>query len=218
MILKRLLSIIFDLILMEEIARGAEAVLYLNGDKVVKKRISKGYRIKELDLELRKLRTRSEGKILEKVSVDKPRIYSVDEKEMEIEMDFVNGRVLRDILENLSKTERVKVSNLIGENIGKMHSQNIIHGDLTTSNFIYKDGKVYFIDFGLSFFSNREEDKAVDLRLLKQALDAKHYSCSKECFENIIEGYKGENKEFKIIFERLNKVDLRGRYKRKSLS
>ena len=199
---------------MEELSRGAEAILYLNKDKVVKKRISKGYRIKEIDNWLIKLRTRSEGKILEKVNIEKPKVYNVDEEKMEIEMDFINGSVLRDALDNLSETERKKVCLLIGENIGKMHSQDIVHGDLTTSNFIYKDGKVYFIDFGLSFFSKKDEDKAVDLRLLKQALDAKHYHYSKECFENILEGYKKGNKDFKSA-ERLNKVELRGRHKRK---
>ena len=202
---------------MEELSRGAEAVLYLNGDKVVKKRISKGYRIKVLDLELRKLRTRSEGKILKNVNVDKPRIYSINEKEMEIEMDFINGSVLRDILDKISENERTQICKLIGEGIGKMHSQDIIHGDLTTSNFIYKDGKVYFIDFGLGFFSKRDEDKAVDLRLLKQALDAKHYNCSKDCFTAILNGYKKSYNEFKLVFNRLNKVESRGKYKRKNI-
>ena len=199
---------------MKELSRGAEAVLYLNGDRVVKKRISKGYRIKELDLELRKLRTRSEGKILEKVNINKPRVYSVDEKEMEIEMDFIDGTVLRDALDNFDNKKIVETGELIGEEIGKMHSLDIVHGDLTTSNFIYKDGKVYFIDFG--FVSKKDEDKAVDLRLLKQALDAKHYNLSKECFDAVLDGYKRGNKNFKTVLERLNKVELRGRYKRKS--
>ena len=200
---------------MEELSRGAEAILYLNKDKVVKKRISKGYRIKEIDNLLRKLRTRSEGKILGKVNIDKPKIYSVDEKNMEIEMDFIDGNVLRDILNDMEKSEQINVCLLIGENIGKMHSQDIVHGDLTTSNFIHKDGKAYFIDFGLSFFSKKVEDKAVDLRLLKQGLDAKHYHCSRECFDAILEGYKKGNKDFKFVIERLNKVELRGRHKRK---
>ncbi len=64
----------------------------------------------------------------------------------------------------------------IGNLIGKMHNQNIIHGDLTTSNMIVNSNekKIYFIDFGLSFFSEKIEDKAVDLHLLKRALESKH--------------------------------------------
>jgi Kae1-associated kinase Bud32 len=201
---------------MQELSRGAEAILYINGDKVIKKRVSKGYRIKELDLEIRKLRTRSEGKILERVNIDKPKVYSVNEREMEIEMDFVSGRVLRDVLNDLSEKERGKVCELIGENVGKMHEQDIIHGDLTTSNFIYDGIKVYIIDFGLSFFSKKEEDKAVDLKLLKQALDAKHYSCSEECFDDIIKSYKKGNKSHEIVLKRLRKVEGRGRYKGKN--
>ncbi|MBI4154651.1 Kae1-associated serine/threonine protein kinase [Candidatus Woesearchaeota archaeon] len=201
---------------MEELSRGAEAILYLNGDRVIKKRISKGYRIKELDLGIRKLRTRSEGRILEKINIDRPKVYRVDEKEMEIEMDFIKGNILRDVLEGLGEHDRVNVCRLIGENVGKLHESDIVHGDLTTSNFIFNGEKVYFIDFGLAFFSKREEDKAVDLKLLKDALDAKHYSCSKECFENIIEGYKNGNKFHNLVLNRLNKVEGRGRYKGKS--
>ncbi len=200
---------------MKELSRGAEAILYLSGSRIIKKRISKGYRIKEIDLGLRKLRTRSEGKILEKVNVEKPKVYSIDEKEMEIEMDFINGSVLRDILDNLNEKERNKIFRVVGEGIGKMHSQDIIHGDLTTSNFIYSQNKIYFIDFGLAFFSRKEEDKAVDLKLLKQALDAKHYNCSEKGFALILDGYKTSNKEFRLILNRLNKVESRGKYKGK---
>jgi TP53 regulating kinase-like protein len=30
-----------------------------------------------------------------------------------------------------------------------LHGVNIIHGDLTTSNMIYKDEDIYLLDFGL---------------------------------------------------------------------
>ena len=43
-----------------------------------------------------------------------------------------------------------------------------------TNDMIY-DKKIYLIDFGLSLYSNKPEDKAVDLHLLKQALESKHY-------------------------------------------
>jgi len=46
------------------IGRGAEAVLYMEDGNLVKERIEKGYRIKELDDRLRRRRTRLESKIL----------------------------------------------------------------------------------------------------------------------------------------------------------
>ena len=45
------------------IARGAEAVLILDGN-LIKQRIQKNYRLKEIDESLRKRRTKKETKLL----------------------------------------------------------------------------------------------------------------------------------------------------------
>jgi Kae1-associated kinase Bud32 len=95
-----------------------------------------------------------------------------------------------------------------------MHDKDIIHGDLTTSNMILKE-KVYFIDFGLGFNSTRIEDKAVDLHLLRQAFESKHYKHFEEFFKEVLEGYK-LSKNWKEVLNRLEKVEMRGRYKRKN--
>ena len=50
------------------IAQGAEAVLIRKDDRLVKRRIKKGYRHPELDQKIRVRRTRREGKILNKAS------------------------------------------------------------------------------------------------------------------------------------------------------
>ena len=44
--------------------QGAEAVIYLEGSKVIKKRISKRYRHPKLDKKIIKHRTKAETKIL----------------------------------------------------------------------------------------------------------------------------------------------------------
>ena len=72
--------------------------------------------------------------------------------------------------------------------------------------------KVYFIDFGLGFESNRIEDKAVDLHLIKQALEAKHFRYFESFFSNVLKGYK-TSKNSSIVLQRLDKVESRGRYK-----
>ena len=77
---------------------------------------------------------------------------------------------------------------------------------------ILKDAQVYFIDFGLGFNSKRIEDKAVDLHLLRQALEAKHFLNWEKLFAAVIKGYESKDKE-KII-EQLKKVESRGRYKK----
>jgi len=68
--------------------------------------------------------------------------------------------------------------------------------------------KVFFIDFGLSFVSTKTEDKAVDLHLLKQALESKHYKIWKDCFNAVLEEYNN-----KLILDRLMVVEKRGRNK-----
>jgi len=70
---------------------------------------------------------------------------------------------------------------------------------------------LYFIDFGLGFTSSRIEDRAVDLHLIKQALEAKHFSIYKEAEKIILDNYN--SKDRKKVLEQLKKVEARGRYK-----
>jgi len=194
------------------IGKGAEATISKNKNKVIKERTKKNYRHPLLDEKLRKLRTRSESKILKKLTkvIPVPEIIEVDEKNKVIAMSYIEGKKLSDNLENL---DYEKICKEIGESIAKLHDLGIIHGDLTTSNLIYNK-KVYFIDFGLSFHSERIEDKAVDLHLIKQALEAKHPQIFEKAFETIIKSYNPKDK--KNILERLKKVESRGRYKKGS--
>lgn len=199
---------------------GAEAILIKEKNHLIKKRVKKGYRNETLDLMLRKLRTRKEAKILEKVSKLGicPKILKMNEHEKSIEMDFIDGEKLSDYLDTFSKEKSLKICKIVGQNVTKLHDLNIIHGDLTTSNMLFteKENKVYFIDFGLSIESQRIEDKAVDLRLLKQALDSKHFKNAKEFFDAVLSGYKS-SKDYEKILLQLHKVENRGRYKQKQL-
>jgi Kae1-associated kinase Bud32 len=78
---------------------------------------------------------------------------------------------------------------------------------------IYKNKKVYLIDFGLGFHTKKIEDKAVDLHLIQQALNAKHYEIADKCFNIILKNYKPE--QAKLIIERIRVIESRGRYKHK---
>ena len=195
--------------------RGAEAILYEENGKLIKERISKGYRIKEIDDKVRKLRTRSEAKLLEKSSniINVPMVVDSSDKEMRIEMEYIKGKLLKDILDNLNRNEREKICKEVGKQIKVIHDNNIIHGDLTTSNMILLNEKVYFIDFGLGFISDKVEHKAVDIHLLKQALESRHHQHFQESFNAIMNAYS-PNKEF---VNRFNKVESRGRYKKKGI-
>lgn len=193
------------------IQQGAEAIISLKNNQIIKNRIKKSYRLSVLDENLRKKRTKSEAKIINKLKsvINVPKIISVDQNQ--IIMEYIDGKKLSDTLDNLKNKN--EIAEQIGEEIAKLHDSDIIHGDLTTSNIIYKEkeNKVFFIDFGLGFYSRRIEDKAVDLHLIRQALEAKHFLHWKQLFDFVIKGYNSKDKE--KILEQLKKVEARGRYK-----
>ncbi|MEE9525204.1 MAG: KEOPS complex kinase/ATPase Bud32 [Candidatus Woesearchaeota archaeon] len=198
---------------MKQLDQGAEATISVNKDVVLKDRVAKSYRLKEIDDKLRKFRTRREAKVLnklEELNFPSPRLHQMCDQLMQIRMDMVNGNKLRDVLYQ----NPLALSEEIGKKIGIMHSNDIIHGDLTTSNMIL-DNEIKFIDFGLSFFSAKEEDKAVDLHLLRQALESKHHTIWEKCFESALKGYKQTYSDHSTVFDRLKQVEARGRNKHK---
>ena len=203
---------------MIKIAQGAEAILYQDNNKVIKERFSKKYRLEHLDKSLRQFRTRREAKVLgklEELKFPSPHLLDFSDKRMSITMDFVPGEKLRDVL--LKGDDYQILASEVGEKVGKLHVHNIIHGDLTTSNMIQhqETRELNIIDFGLSFFSEKVEDKAVDLFLLDRALESKHYQHYPEIFENVLEGYKKSNPDAALVLERFTAVKKRGRNKNK---
>ncbi|SRR3972149_3476158 len=193
--------------------QGAEAIIYLDKDKVIKDRIKKSYRISELDDKIRKQRTKSETKLLEKASniINSVTPLKTNEK-FSIEMPFIEGKKLSEHLDNFEFGEQKKICRKIGESVAKLHNNNIIHGDLTTSNMILKKDKIFFIDFGLGFISQKIEDKAVDIHLFKEALEAKHFGHWQDLFKEFLNGYSAYP-EHKKILEQVKKVESRGRYR-----
>ncbi|MBL7100834.1 MAG: Kae1-associated serine/threonine protein kinase [Nanoarchaeota archaeon] len=199
------------------IAQGAEAKLYREGSRLIKERIKKSYRHEEIDRKIRKQNTRREHKLLNKASklIEVPKILEYNEKEHVITMEFIEGGTLRDILDKMPTEKRLKLCEQLGKEIAKLHNENIIHGDLTTSNFILNNRRIFFIDFGLGFHSTKVEDKAVDLHLLRQAFESKHYKHFKQSFKAVMKGYKQESKQAKEVLNRFEVVEKRGRYKKK---
>ncbi len=199
---------------MEKLSQGAEAVIYRHDNEAIKERSVKSYRLPEIDESLRKSRTRREAKVISKlnlIGVSCPKLNSSCDKKMQINMEYIDGAKLRDCLSNNPEA----YSQEIGAGIAKMHANDIIHGDLTTSNMILKNDKVYFIDFGLSFFSKKIEDKAVDLHLLKRALESKHNGIYEECFRHALDAYSGHYPDAKEVLKKLEAVEKRGRNKSK---
>jgi len=197
------------------IYQGAEAKIFLSNNFIIKDRISKGYRIPELDKKIIKRRTKKEAKLLTKSSkiISSPKPFFIPQFS-KIKMPYIKGKKLSDYLDNLEKKQQQEVCLKIGKQIAILHNNNIMHGDLTTSNMILKNNKIYFIDFGLGFHSTKIEDRAVDLHLIKQALEAKHWNNWKIYWKIIENSYRKTSSQGKEILERLKVVESRGRYKK----
>lgn len=195
----------------ELIGHGAEAKLFKVDGRVIKERPAKGYRLPVIDQKLRGQRTRREAKILEalqKVNIPAPTLIKMCDETMKIDMSFIEGPKVRDILH-----EKPHLAREIGQKVGLLHKNDIIHSDLTTSNMILKD-QIHLIDFGLSFVSKKVEDKAVDLHLLDRALESKHHEIYKQCMEQVLEGYKETYSDAETVLQRLKVVQKRGRNKK----
>lgn len=188
------------------VGKGAEAELhskeFLGREVVVKERKEKKYRIKEIDVPLRKKRTRTEAKLLvasKKALVKVPTINEL--KEFEISMNKIDGKLLRDAKITPS------LLSLAGAYLARLHNSGIIHGDYTTANLMVDSkGTLFVIDFGLGSVSKDLEDKAVDVLLFKKSLG------DKRKFESFLKGYKKESKEFEKTMGQLKEVEKRGRY------
>ncbi|MEM2337272.1 MAG: Kae1-associated kinase Bud32 [Candidatus Bathyarchaeia archaeon] len=204
------------------IKKGAEAHLFLtewHGKKVVLKiRLPKKYRIPTLDERIRTYRTIHESQLLheaKKAGVPTPTIFFVDTKNSTIVMEFIDGKQLKQLLNEVTEENRVRLCRKVGELIGKLHKYGIVHGDLTTSNMIQRaDGKIFFVDFGLGEKTNELEARGVDLHLMKRALQSTHFKFAEECFKNVIEGYASvfDAETVKNVLDKIREIEMRGRY------
>lgn len=204
---------------MKLIKQGAEAKLFLSKleyqDVIIKDRIKKKYRIKQIDEKIRKKRTSLESNLLtraRRARVPTPKIFKIDEKQNKIIMEYIDGEIIKEVLNQSDNIKIKEIAVEIGRLIGNLHSAGIIHGDLTTSNMILKNDKVYFIDFGLGFFSRKLEHQGTDMRLLHQALKSTHFKILNICWRNIIKGYKKEYSNAEKVLKRVEEIKKRARY------
>ena len=189
------------------IAKGAESNIvrssYLGEPAVLKDRIAKGYRIPEIDNKIRKARCKLEAKLLsdaKRAGVVTPVLYDVDLENKSILMEEIEGVMVKDIINE-------DLAFKIGAEISKLHLADIIHGDITSSNIMLRDDQLVFIDFGLGRHSNLDEDKAVDLLVLKKSLQSIDYNLAVRYFDLVLKGYGNES-----IVKTISDIESRGRY------
>ena len=202
---------------MKLIKKGAEADIYQtkwqNSKAIIKIRKTKNYRNFLLDSKIRKQRTIKESQILYLVKsfgIPTPLVYFVNLEKALIVMQEIPGKPVHD----LSESKIIELSKEIGKLVGILHKNGIMHGDLTTSNFILFQNTVFVIDFGLSQNTIKPEDHAVDLRLIKEILNSAHAKIMEPAWKNFLLGYKSivGNANHVKITKLVSDIESRGRY------
>ena len=204
---------------MKLIRKGAEGDLFFtvwNGkEAILKSRKKKDYRNSSLDYRLRKQRTIRESQIMAEVKefgIRTPLIHFVDIKNCDIIMQKIDGVLVHD----LSNSKLINACKKIGKLVGTMHKNGIMHGDLTTSNFIQSKDQIFIIDFGLANRTFKSDDHAVDLRLFKEILNSAHAEIFEKAWPNFLSGYKSSvgSERFAKITNKVMIIESRGRYAR----
>ena len=231
-------------------------------ETLAKHRFGKSYRLEVLDRKIRSTHMAAEARALvraKSLGVGVPEVYLVDPHNMVLYMEYVHGVALKHFLnaghegvmgeegggeggegegEALGLVHRVLRE--VGAAVGALHNGDVIHGDLTTSNFMLawegsaaydslsgaafdaaafhgvrgrgEDIRVVAIDFGLSSFSRLDgaEDKAVDLYVLERAFLSTHPG-AEELFAVVLSAYRNASSDPDPVFARLDIVRARGR-------
>ena len=198
--------------------RGAEAELrrveFLGRSAVEKHRAPQAYRLAVLDEELRRTRIRMESRLMSEAraaGVSVPVIYDVNLVDNKIVMEFVDGPTLKEVLDRGGEPARV-ASREIGRIAGRLHKAGIIHGDLTTSNMILRDGQIVLIDFSLGGKGETAEERGVDLHLLREALTSAHRNAT-AYYREVLAGYRETmGAATRGSIAKVKEIEERGRY------
>ncbi|XP_055725650.1 EKC/KEOPS complex subunit TP53RK-like [Salvelinus fontinalis] len=213
----------------ELIKQGAEARVYrgsfLGKPTIVKERFPKSYRHPLLDEKLTHRRTVQEVRSIlrcRKAGISAPVVYFVDYTSHCIFLEDIVGSItVRDHIASTqlssaqkSPEERLdQLAKKMGQILAKMHDEDVVHGDLTTSNMLLKAGgetELVLIDFGLSYISALPEDKGVDMYVLEKAFLSTHPN-TEALFEKLLKAYAASSKKSHAVIKKLDEVRLRGR-------
>jgi N6-L-threonylcarbamoyladenine synthase/protein kinase Bud32 len=195
-------------------ARGAEAVVTVEGDRVVKRRVPKEFRHPELDASLRRDRTVMEARLTSEArrhGVPTPVVHDVDLQAGTLVLQYVGDR-------DLGRALTADRARAVGRHLATIHEAGFVHGDPTTRNVrVAADGRAggdvdpetFLIDFGLGFYTDDREDYAMDLHVLDQSLDgtADDPAAMRAA---VREGYR-EVGDARVL-DHLDEIEARGRY------
>ena len=209
-------------IVLEPFYRGAEADLFLSRispwQTAIKQRVAKKYRDPQMDGRLRRSRTISEASIMHDAKVAGVRVPSILELDLQncrIVMTLIAGTVVRDCLDSMKSRDAKGLFRQLGDQVGRLHSAGIVHGDLTTSNIIAVSlGPPFIVDFGMSARTSESEDRGVDLHLLQRSINATHRHGALSLMNAFAEGYteSAGEKTSNATVQKAREISRRGRY------
>ncbi len=198
--------------------RGAEAELrrteFLGRPAIEKYRVPKAYRLPALDEELRRSRIRTEARLMAEAraaGVAVPILYDIDLVENKIVMEFVEGPTVKEVLDR-GGALGLRTARDVGRVVGRLHRAGIVHGDLTTSNMILREGRIVMIDFSLGGKDTGVEGRGVDLHLLREALTSAHARAD-AYYREVLLGYRAiRRRAADDVIAKVKEIELRGRY------
>ncbi|MFX0122257.1 MAG: KEOPS complex kinase/ATPase Bud32 [Candidatus Hodarchaeota archaeon] len=201
------------------LAKGAEAVIYrgsfLQTPIILKHRLPKAYRLPQIDQTIRLQRLRAEARILAeawKIGVRVPVLLGIDLSNYTLLIEEIQGEILFSTMKSIPFKILKSIFEGIGHQVGLLHENDIIHGDLTVFNVIIRmESSPWLIDFGLGQISNEIERKADDLLTFFSTLKAisPDYQALFELFQL---GYVRVYKKGRKTFEHMKKIQSRARY------
>lgn len=203
---------------MEIIRRGAEAEIrfgsHMGRQAIFKSRVVKHYRHPQLDSVLRTGRTRNEARLIQearRLGVPTPIIYDIDLQEAEIVMQWIEGERVKDALSGASREAAEGICREIGRMAAILHRGRMVHGDLTTSNMIMSQGRIWLIDFSLGGRAASLEEMGVDLHLLMEAFTSTH-SDILDLFQEVLSSYREHFEGAEEVLAKVREIEGRGRY------
>jgi len=191
--------------------QGAEAVVTIEGDRVIKERRPRSYRHPALDERLRTERTRQEARLTSEArrhGVPTPVIRDIDLAASRIVFQHVGETELRD---DLTETH----VRAVGHHLATIHDAGFVHGDPTTRNVRVGPGdgspETFLIDFGLGYYTRDAEDHAMDLHVLDQSL-AGTTDDADQLQAALADAYRAASERDGAVLDQLAAIEDRGRY------
>ena len=197
--------------------RGAEAEIrrteWHGRAAVEKTRVAKAYRLETLDDGLRKSRIRTEARLMaeaRRAGIAIPVLYDIDLARHRLVLEFLDGPTAKEALQKRLAEPR-ELAREIGRLAGTLHANGIVHGDLTTSNMLWREGRLYMIDFSMGEKTDSLESQGVDLRLLKEAWTSAHFDI-RDMLDEALAAYRQTYPRSEAAIAKMREIEERGRY------